>query len=87
MFLFVELVVFYVYMLKFEFILSNYYLFIFDVLKINFGNGYNKFSGIFVVLFVGVYVFIWIININFYGVYWINLMVNNVIVGGIVSDI
>lgn len=55
MFLFVQLVVFYVYMLKLEFILSCYYVFIND------RNGYIKFCGIVIVLFVGV----WLL-FNFY---------------------
>ncbi|XP_065921924.1 C1q-related factor-like [Magallana gigas] len=82
----VEPVAFYAYMSKSEPTPSNHHSLIFDMLKTNLGNGYNKFSGTFVAPSAGAYVFTWTINTNPHGAHWINLMVNNVIVGGTVSD-
>ncbi|XP_052688839.1 uncharacterized protein LOC128167271 [Crassostrea angulata] len=82
----VEPVAFYAYMSKSEPTPSNHHSLIFDVLKTNLGNGYNKFSGTFVAPFAGAYVFTWTINTNPHGAHFINLMVNNAIVGGTLTD-
>uniref|UniRef100_A0A8W8LA66 C1q domain-containing protein n=1 Tax=Magallana gigas TaxID=29159 RepID=A0A8W8LA66_MAGGI len=81
-----EPVAFYAYMSKPEPTPSNHHSLIFDVLKTNIGNGYNKFSGTFVAPSAGAYVFTWTINTNPNGAHWINLMVNNAIVGGNLCD-
>eukprot|EP00105_Crassostrea_gigas_P036309 XP_019920457.1 PREDICTED: complement C1q tumor necrosis factor-related protein 3 [Crassostrea gigas] len=82
----VEPVAFYAYMSKSEPTPSNHHALVFDVLKTNLGNGYNKFSGTFVAPFAGTYVFTWTINTNPHGAHFINLMVNNAIVGGTLAD-
>lgn len=82
----VEPVAFYAYMSKSEPTPSNHHSLIFDVLKTNLGNGYNKFSGTFVAPYAGAYVFTWTINTNPHGAHFINLMVNNAIVGGTLTD-
>lgn len=82
----VEPVAFYAYMSKSEPTPSNHHALVFDVLKTNLGNGYNKYSGTFVAPYAGAYVFTWTININPHGAHWINLMVNDAIVGGTLAD-
>ncbi|XP_034310969.2 complement C1q-like protein 3 [Magallana gigas] len=82
----VEPVAFYAYMSKSEPTPSNHHALVFDVLKTNLGNGYNKYSGTFVAPYAGTYVFTWTININPHGAHWINLMVNDAVVGGTLAD-
>lgn len=42
---------------------GNLRILVFDVIFINEGNGYNYYVGVFIVLCIGFYVFIWIIRI------------------------
>ena len=82
----VEAVAFYAYMSKPEPAPSNHHTLIFDVAKTNLGHGYNKYSGTFVAPSAGIYVFTWTINTNPHGAHYINLMVNNAVVGGSLTD-
>ena len=82
----VEPVAFYAYMSKSEPAPSNHHTLIFDVAKTNLGHGYNKYSGTFVAPSAGAYVFTWTINTNPHGAHFINLMVNNAVVGGTLTD-
>jgi hypothetical protein len=82
----VEPVAFYAYLSKSEPAPSIHHTLIFDVVKTNLGNGYNKYSGTFVAPTAGAYVFTWTINANPHGAHWINLLVNNAVVGGTLTD-
>lgn len=42
-------------------ILSFRYILIFDIVCMNVGNYYNRFFGIFIVFYFGIYVFMWIV--------------------------
>lgn len=77
----VDVVVFYVYFINIEINLGLYYVIVYDYVVMNFGNGYNKYFGVFIVLKVGMYVFFWIIfvNLNFY--FLIEFVVNSYWVG------
>lgn len=68
-------------MLLILFFLSLEYVLVFDVVKINFGNVYYFSIGVFIVLVLGVYVFIWIFWIGGNYDYSIQLMVNREDVG------
>lgn len=46
------------------------------MVKINIGNGYYLVIGVFIVLVIGVYVFMWIIWVDVYNYYIIQLMKN-----------
>lgn len=45
------------------------YILWFDIVKINIGNGYYLVIGVFIVLVIGVYVFMWIIWVDVYNYY------------------
>lgn len=77
----VDVVVFYVYFINIEINLGLYYVIVYDYVVMNFGNGYNKYFGVFIVLKVGMYVFFWIIfvDLNFY--FLIEFVVNSYWVG------
>lgn len=81
------LVVFYVYMFVIEILLSIYYIFVFNVIKINIGGGYNKYSGMFLVFVVGVYVLIWIIYFGDNGKIVFGIFVNDDMVCSIFGEI
>lgn len=54
-------VVFYFYFVNdFKFMIKGL-IFVFDIVKINVGNGYNKIIGVFIVFIFGLYVFIRIV--------------------------
>nr|XP_022317093.1 uncharacterized protein LOC111120578 isoform X2 [Crassostrea virginica] len=82
----VDLVAFYAYMSKPEPNPSNHFTLIFDVVRTNLGNGYNKHSGTFVAPSAGAYVITWTINTSPHGAHHINLMVNSAIAGGTLTD-
>lgn len=79
--MFVESVVFYVYFLFFFIlVIFLYYILVFDKVIINVGNVYYIYMGIFIVLRLGFYVFIWIIRLWGYWYYNIEFFVDNNIV-------
>ena len=82
----VDPVAFYAYMSKPEPNPSNHFTLIFDVVRTNLGNGYNKHSGTFVAPSAGAYVITWTINTSPHGAHHINLMVNSAIAGGTLTD-
>lgn len=57
------IIVFFVYMIYNLLNFGNLRILVFDVIFINEGNGYNYYVGVFIVLCIGFYVFIWIIRI------------------------
>lgn len=76
---------------------GNDYVFIYDIVVINSGYVYNNYSGIFIVLFSGLYVFVYLIvvvgyyifgdyDLNF-GEIFVRLVCNVLLVGFIVVDI
>ncbi|XP_062603240.1 complement C1q-like protein 4 [Saccostrea cucullata] len=60
-------VAFYAYMSKSEQNPSNHHMIIFDVIKSNFGGGYNGHSGTFTAPVAGIYVFTWTIYTGDHG--------------------
>lgn len=77
----VNIIVFYVYIFVIIFVIIDQCILVYDVVKVNNGNGYNFIIGVFVVLEIGVYVFIWIIREVSNCYYLIQLMVNVVEMG------
>lgn len=61
-------------------------IFVFDIVQINDGNGYNNYDGVFIVLRIGVYVFYWLIKIDVY--FWVSveIVVNGIFIGCVVID-
>lgn len=59
---------------------GNLWILIFDVIFMNEGNGYNYYMGVFIVLRIGFYVFMWIIWV---GYFYLNIqfIVNGLIYG------
>lgn len=49
---------------------------VYDKLFFNYGNVYNFYSGIFIVLFVGLYIFIWISLVNFKSIFDVEILIN-----------
>lgn len=73
---------FYFYLLKdSNGIFFLYYILKFDVVLLNKGNGYNVFDGIFIVLVLGMYVFMWLFMLEVYGYVYIEFMKNFDIIG------
>lgn len=77
----VNIIVFYVYIFVIIFVIIDQCILVYDVVKVNNGNGYNFIIGVFVVLEIGVYVFIWIIREVSNCYYLVQLMVNVVEMG------
>lgn len=77
----IDIVVFYVYFLNVEINLGQYYIIVYDYVMMNFGNGYSKYIGVFIVLKIGMYVFFWIIMVDLYLYFLIELIYNSVRVG------
>lgn len=70
------MVVFCVYMSMIEYSFSLYYIFVFDDVRINIGFVYDRIFGIFLVLLNGVYVFIWIMILDYYVYVYLQIVVN-----------
>lgn len=79
--LFIDGIGFYVYMFKDEFDFWGYYILVYDVMLINFGNGYNRNIGVFIVFWDGFYFFMWFIWVVCLYVYMIDFIINERIMG------
>lgn len=71
------IIVFNVYILKYLILYKNIFVnVVYDKLFFNYGNVYNFYSGIFIVLFVGFYIFIWINLVNFKSIFDVEILIN-----------
>lgn len=76
-----DVIGFYVIMFKQMDNLGDVYIFIFDMVLIDVGNGYNRYMGVFIVFVGGFYVFIWFLCLIGNEYYSVQLYVNNVVCG------
>lgn len=76
-FILIGVIVFYFYFfIDSSGILIRYYVLKFDIVLLNNGYGYNFFDDIFIVFFIGIYVFIWFFKFDVDGYVFIELMKN-----------
>lgn len=71
------IIVFNVYILKYLILYRNIFVnVVYDKVFFNYGNVYNFYSGIFIVLFVGLYIFIWISLVSFKSIFDVEILIN-----------
>lgn len=66
--------------------LRQHHTLVFDSVRVNKGNGYNKGDGIFIVPQTGVYVFTWTVTVQVHGWASVEIVVNEEVIGSAFAD-